>query len=170
MPQTHLAEQLVQTHIKGFRKGTSDVPNWTHSFQVRDCLLKHRYSEEVSLAGLLHDIVEDGDVTFDELRAQGFSERIIELIDLCSHDPSLPADDGRWVKMLARLVDAQDKDAWAIKLADITDNLRSCHTMSEGRQRFMYETKGPLLLSLTWKLMGDTGIWKELQDQIKQRP
>lgn len=170
MSQTQIAESLVQSRIQGFRKGTTDVPNWTHSFHVRDALVKFGFPEEVCLAGLLHDIVEDGDVTFDELRTQGFSERVVHLVDLCSHDKSIPDGDGRWVKMLARLVDARDKDAWAIKIADITDNLRSCHTMSDERQKFMYETKGPLLLSLTWKLMGDTGVWQELKEQLKQRP
>jgi len=170
MSQIVLAESLVQFRIQGFRKGTTDVPNWSHSFRVRDLLVRHGYSEEICLAGLLHDIVEDGGVTFDELKGHGFSDRAIQLVDLCSHDSSLPEGDGRWVKMLSRLVDVADKDAWAIKIADLTDNLQSCHTMSEERQRFMYQTKGPLLLSLTWNLMGETDLWNGLKEQLKQRP
>ena len=68
-----VAEQLVKTQISGVRKGTTDVPNWTHSSRVRDILRVHGFSDEVILAGLLHDIVEDGGVSLDELRKMGFS-------------------------------------------------------------------------------------------------
>lgn len=35
---TKIAEALVKERITGFRKGTTDIPNWTHSFHVRDAL------------------------------------------------------------------------------------------------------------------------------------
>lgn len=162
MPQTALAESLVQTHILGFRKGTTDVPNWTHSFRVRDILVSHGFSDEVCLAGLLHDIVEDGNVSLQRLKDEGFSDRVVELVDLCSHDNELVGGEVRWVNMMARLARVGDADAWAIKMADLTDNLRSCHTMSEDRQRFMRETKRPLVLALTHELLGGHPLWNEL--------
>jgi len=129
-----LAEELVQTRIPGMRKGTTDKAAYTHSFHVRDLLEEHGYGPEVCLAGLLHDIVEDGGVSLEELRAAGFSERVVRLVNLCSHDAAIEGTDARWVVMMARLVQVGDSDAWAIKVADLVDNLRDSGTMEVGRR------------------------------------
>lgn len=140
-----LAEELVQTRIPGMRKGTTDKPAYTHSFHVRDLLEEHGYSPEVCLAGLLHDIVEDGGVSLEELRAAGFSECVVRLVDLCSHDASIEGTDARWVVMIARLVQAGDSDAWAIKVADLVDNLMDSGTMEVGRREWMRNVKRSLM-------------------------
>lgn len=142
-----IARALVQERIQGHRKG-SDRPAFMHSVAVSEALRSKGYGDEVCLAGLLHDIVEDGGVSLDELSAMGFSERVVRLVSLCTHDASIANRDARWVKMMARLVDAADPEAWAIKLADIEDNLRDCDSMSPDRARFLREVKWPLLRRL----------------------
>jgi len=158
-----IALNLIQTRIPGFRKGT-DVPAYTHSEHVYDTLVRYGLSEDICLAGLLHDIVEDGDTSLEELSSLGFSDRTVALVSLCSHDMSLHDGDARWVKMIARLIEANDRAAWLIKLADLFDNAQSADTMSPARARFNKEVKVPLLLSVTKELAGDHGIWKELED------
>lgn len=163
-----LAEALVKERITGFRKGTIDDPNWEHSFRVRDILHEHDYSYEVLLGGLLHDIIEDGNTSLKDLADMGFPDRVVELVDLCSHYMSVVGSEARWTKMMARLVDAKDGDAWAIKIADIIDNLRSCHTMPEDKQCFMRSVKGELMLRLSKPLLGDSGLWRELEGWVNQ--
>ncbi len=162
-----LAEKLVQERILGNRKGTSDVPNYTHSLRVAKSLINAGCSWEVRIAGLLHDVVEDGKTSLQELVELGFPPRVIELVDLCSHDEAVEGGDARWVKMMARLSETNDIDAWIIKLADILDNLRSCHTMPLDRQIFMRETKAPLMLKLTRTQLSDHTIWQELKREIE---
>lgn len=162
------AETLVKGCIQGMRKGTTNIPNWTHSFRVRDALRTHEFSNDVVLAGLLHDTIEDGNISIDNLRGVGFSDHVVVLVDLCSHDPTVVGGEARWIKMVARLVDAKNQDAWAIKIADITDNLRSCHTMPEDRQRFMRQVKGELMLRLTKPLLGSHALWEELNVEVNQ--
>lgn len=140
------AATLVRTRIPGMRKGTTDKPAYMHSFHVRDLLEEHGYGPEVCCAGLLHDIVEDGGVSLEELRAAGFSERVVRLVDLCSHDASIEGNDARWVVMIARLVQAGDADAWAIKVADLVDNLRGSGTMKAERREWMINVKRPLMV------------------------
>ena len=163
-----LAEALVKERIKGMRKGTADIPNWTHSFHVRDALIVGDFSHEVVLGGMLHDIVEDGNTSIDNLRELGFSERVLKLVDLCSHDSQVKESEARWVKMIVRLVDAKDRDAWAIKVADIIDNLRSCHTMPKKEQHFMRHVKGTFLLRLSKPLLGKHPMWQELNELVNQ--
>ncbi len=160
------AQKLVIERIGGFRKGTTDIPNWIHSVHVQSALQRHGFSDEVVMAGLLHDIVEDGNTSLDDLRSMGFSSRVIALVDLCSHDQTVVGSEARWITMMARLIDAHDQDAWAIKIADITDNLRSCHTMPEDKQRFMRQVKGEIMLRLTKPLLGMHPLWQELQEQV----
>lgn len=96
--------------------------------------------------GILYDIVEDGGVPLEELCAAGFSERVVELVDLCSHDASIEGNDARWVVMMARLVQAGDSDAWAIKVADLVDNLRDSGTLEVGRREWMVNVKRVLMM------------------------
>lgn len=98
--------------------------------------------------GLLHDIVEDGGVPLEELRAAGFSERVARLVDLCSHDAAIEGTDARWVVMMARLVQAGDSDAWAIKVADLVDNLRDSGTMEVGRREWMVGVKRAVMVKV----------------------
>ena len=158
-----IALYLIQTRIPGSRKGT-DVPAWTHSEHVFETLRRYKLPEEVCLAGMLHDIVEDGETSLEELKELGFSDRTIALVSLCTHDMNMFEGDARWVRMISRLIDANDLDAWSIKLADLFDNAKSAHTMSPDRQRFNMEVKVPLMLSVTKPVAGHLGIWKELSD------
>jgi len=160
-----VAEELVRSKILGSRKGSSE-PASEHSFRVRDALKQYGYTEEVVLAGLLHDIIEDSDVTESVLRELGFSDRTRELVLLCTHDERIEDGDKRWIVMMANLIKAGDKEAWAIKTADITDNLRSCHTMAKERCKFMREAKGPFFLNISKSALENTPIWEELKKEL----
>jgi (p)ppGpp synthase/HD superfamily hydrolase len=146
------AGQLVMDHIKGFRKGLPDEMNAFHSFRVRDLVMRdHHWDDpdhDLFLAALLHDIVEDGGISLTELKNIGFSNRTVELVDLCSHDLNRKDSTERWVLMMARLIGAHDEDAWRIKLADLMDNLMQSRGLSEENRRFMVEVKAPLMLRL----------------------
>jgi (p)ppGpp synthase/HD superfamily hydrolase len=142
------ARKLVAERIPGTRKG-SDEPAYIHSTRVSDALARFGFSEDVVIAGMLHDIVEDGETSLDDLRELGFSERVIELVRLCTHDDMVEGGDRRWVKMMAGLIDADDQEAWAIKIADLTDNLKSSDTLDPKIAAvFMREAKRPFLLRL----------------------
>ena len=71
--------------------------------------------EELRIAAVLHDLVEDTDWTIERLRIEGFSERVLRIIYLLTHDPSVPYDD--YIKNIAL-----DIDAKKIKKADLRHN------------------------------------------------
>lgn len=68
--------------------------------------------------------------------------------------------------MIARLIDLGDKDAWAIKSADLLDNCRSCHTMPADRVGFIRTVKAPLFLSVTKYVLNDPGIRSALLEEV----
>lgn len=140
-PSFEETEDLVKQRITWFRKWTKDIPNYIHSFHVREILKENRFNETVQIAGLLHDIVEDWNTTFDELRELWYPEEVIKLVDLATHNLKTKDKFQRWKDMMKRLEEACDRNARAIKLADICDNVSGCHTMPnlKKRKRFLYE-------------------------------
>lgn len=71
--------------------------------------------EELQCIGLGHDLVEDTDVTYAQLRDMGFTERIIEGIKAMTKVPGETNDE-----YLNRI--KQNKDAIRCKLADLRHN------------------------------------------------
>jgi (p)ppGpp synthase/HD superfamily hydrolase len=68
------------------------------------------------LAGILHDVVEDGDVTLADLRRAGFPPSVVRLVDALSHR------DGESYEAYIRRA-SRNPVAARIKLRDLEDNL-----------------------------------------------
>jgi (p)ppGpp synthase/HD superfamily hydrolase len=166
-PEMRAKAEMLARRIPGTRRGV-DEPAFIHSFRVAETLERYGFSEEVIIGGLLHDVIEDSETTFEELVEEGFSSRVIDLVRLCSHDDEIKESDARWVMMVAKLVEANDREAWAIKLADINDNLDSCHLLFPDRCKLMKEAKAPLLLSLTAPLLAGDPLWRELGQKLER--
>src|SRR3979409_1797334 len=69
-------------HRNQVRKG-SGVPYIEHPLAVAMILDHSGFDEETVIAGLLHDLVEDTDVTLGQIREQ-FGDRVAEIVDHCS--------------------------------------------------------------------------------------
>jgi GTP diphosphokinase / guanosine-3',5'-bis(diphosphate) 3'-diphosphatase len=160
------AAELVKTRIQGTRKGSTE-PAYQHSWRVSKSLEMHGFSPDAVLAAMLHDIVEDGETSLGELSTRGCNSVVLCLVDLASHSLQSPAKtalekDQRWAKMVHRLEQAGNVEAWAIKLADLLDNLRGCRSLSPERQAVFLEIKAPTYLRLTNDLLGQHPLWREV--------
>lgn len=71
---------------------------------------------ETKIVAVLHDVVEDTDVSLDDLRELGFSETVVQGVDLMTHRPDVPYSD-----YVVRLKPSEI--ARAVKLSDLKDNL-----------------------------------------------
>ena len=71
-------------------------------------------------AALLHDVIEDTDVTADDLRKEGFSEDVVAAVELLS----CPYDHPDAAQYLAYVSEISNNPiARAVKIADLTNNL-----------------------------------------------
>lgn len=156
-----LALQLIAERIPGTRKGALEAA-WVHSRRVSERLAQHGYGLEVVLAGLLHDIVEDGNTSLQELSDFGFSSRTVHLIDLSSHDDAIFDKDERWAQMVFRLEQAADSEAWAVKVCDLIDNLHGSISLKTERRAVFFEVKAPTYLSLSRVPLQMNALWLEL--------
>ena len=92
-------------------KGGTDYAHHMHRVSRH-----HTDSNTRMIIGVLHDVVEDSDWTGDDLRAAGFSERIVSAVEALSH---LPGE--KYFDSIERL--SHNRDAVDVKLKDLRDNM-----------------------------------------------
>jgi guanosine-3',5'-bis(diphosphate) 3'-pyrophosphohydrolase len=123
-------------HRGQVRKG-SDVPYVQHPTAVAMILDRLGFPEEVVVAGLLHDVVEDTDATLDEVRA-AFGDGVAETVRHCS-EVKLDAEGRKrpWIDRKRDHLEAlatAPVEARAVVLADKLHNLLSIRfDLEEGR-------------------------------------
>ncbi len=167
-------EVAIAAHAE--QKRMSGEPYIQHSLSVADILANIRLDYETISAAVLHDVVEDTDVTLDEIRQQ-FGEKIADLVDGVTKMMVIQTFKGleeaskkekkervqaeSLRKMLLAMV--EDVRVVLIKLADRTHNMRTLSALSLDKQkRIATET-----LDIYAPLANRLGIWQikwELED------
>ena len=125
-------------HRDQVRKG-SNVPYIAHPFGVAMILDRLGFSEEVVIAGLLHDVVEDTDARVEEIREEfGFS--VAEMVAACSEvKRDATGAERPWIDRKRDHIEvlaSASVEARAVALADKRHNLASI--------RFDLETGRPV--------------------------
>ncbi len=100
----------VKAHAGQTRK--NGTPYILHPLRV----MFRTTSEDVMTAAVLHDVVEDTEVTLEDLKAEGFSEVVLEALALLTHDDRTPYP--KYVKALSTNAIARK-----VKLSDLMDNM-----------------------------------------------
>jgi (p)ppGpp synthase/HD superfamily hydrolase len=81
-------------------------------------LAEHIGDDETLIAtALLHDVVEDSDFTFADLRAAGITEEVITALKLLTHNASVP-----YLDYVQAIRDSDNQTAVKVKLADLAHN------------------------------------------------
>ena len=60
--------------------GHNTKPVLSHSFRVAELLYQLGYSKDIVVAATLHDLIEDTDVTYEQLKVD-FSENTVNMLD-----------------------------------------------------------------------------------------
>ena len=113
----NILEKTMIIVEKTFRhvKDKQGMPYIGHLLRVCNRLSKI----DQKIVGLLHDIVEDTEVTFADLRAVGYPDDIIEAIGILTKKDS---EDNHF-KRVKRLLESNNMLALVVKKADIEDNM-----------------------------------------------
>ena len=116
-------EVATIAHQNHFRKGT-DIPYIAHPFGVGMLLAQAGCSEDVIVAGILHDTVEDTPLTLDDIRKQ-FGDRVAEIVGGCSEpDKSLA-----WRERKQHTIDHLKSASNEVKLTTCADKLYNVSSM-----------------------------------------
>ncbi|MBQ7624936.1 MAG: GTP pyrophosphokinase [Clostridia bacterium] len=113
MIYTDLTKKALKMSFEAHKDQTdkSGMPYVYHPFHVAEQMK----TEEETAVALLHDAVEDGGFTLEEIRAAGFPESVISAIALLTHDKSVP-----YSEYVAKI--KENPTARAVKLADLAHN------------------------------------------------
>jgi len=109
-------------------------PYVVHPLMCAHMLTRKGFEDDVIIAALLHDVLEDTGVAKETIRAQ-FGNHVLEIVEGVTEDKTLP-----WEERKAKYVDmvrSSSKEAKAVSIADKIHNLQSL--------LFAYEEYGPAL-------------------------
>lgn len=115
-------EVATVAHKGQCRKGT-DIPYIMHPFAVGMMLAKAGCDDEVVAAGILHDTVEDTDLTSDDIRNQ-FGHHVADLVAGAS-EPNKQASWEERKKHTLEYLKTAPLDVRMVSCADKLHNLRS---------------------------------------------
>lgn len=105
---------IKQAHAGQLDKGGEEY--WLHPFGVMNGLGEGATDEE-RLIALLHDVIEDTDVTADDLRQRGYSEDVVRSVERLSRPDGIAYMD--WIRSIAA---SGDRAAIRVKIADNEHN------------------------------------------------
>jgi (p)ppGpp synthase/HD superfamily hydrolase len=123
----------------GNQKRKSGEPYYTHPLEVAYMISDHKLKTDVIVASILHDIIEDTEVTVEMIEGT-FGQRIAEMVDMLTRD----RPDGSKLSVqdvLNKAYQLKDKEVLIIKLFDRLHNIRTLDYMSEVKiERTLSET------------------------------
>jgi len=146
-PRYDAALSLAASAHRGQTRKGSDVPYVVHPIHVSVILIRYGFDEDVTIAGLLHDVVEDQDVPLAEIEAQ-FGPAVAEMVGALSERKQADGEERPWE---VRKEEALAPRSWAsdaavaVKAADTLHNSRNlaASLASMGPAIWQYMTKGP---------------------------
>ena len=108
-------------HFDQFRKGT-DIPYIFHPINVGKILIENfRCGEDVVVAGILHDTLEDTPVKEKDI-SDIFGENVLQLVKSVSERDKSDTWENRKKEVIEHLREAEENTI-LIKLADVYDNI-----------------------------------------------
>ncbi len=153
-------------HAHRNQKRSSGEPYIIHPLNVSGTLAKLKMDVETIIAGLLHDVVEDCDVTAEDIKNE-FSENIslivvgLTKISKMKFKSKQESQAENFRKMVVAM--AQDLRVIMVKLADRMHNMRTLQYVSQEKQRKVAGETLDIYVPLAGRL-GINSVKGELED------
>ena len=132
MIYTELTKKAMQIAFDAHKEQTdkTGLPYIFHPFH----LAEQMDTEEEVCVALLHDVIEDTNMTFDDLRSYGFSDRIMDALSILTHDDGIP-----YSHYITTIKYCDNPLVKKVKLADLhhnNDETRLDEISEKDRERF----------------------------------
>jgi len=101
----------IAVHAHAGQKSKDGSPYILHPLR----LMTRMATDEERMTAVLHDSVEDSDLTLEDLRREGFPEAVLEAVRLMTHEAGIGYED--YVERLK-----SNPIARRVKVADLEDN------------------------------------------------
>ncbi len=123
-----IKDQIIKAYTfaeeahKGVERKFSGLPYFSHVKFVARTLENLNVDTELIIAGFLHDVIEDTDKTYEEVK-ELFGERVAHLIQGVSNDGEAMKAAGGKRMYLAQKMSSMSDDELTLKLADRFHNV-----------------------------------------------
>lgn len=143
------------------KKDKAGKPYTGHLFRVSERLKE----ENEKVAGLLHDIIEDTNITARDLLEVGIPQEIINIVNLVTHPKIDKSNMTKYEKLelynkeIDRVINSGNIHAIRLKEADMSDNydLDRLKELPQEKQDWFHEKYGKQLVKLR-KIKGEKNI------------
>ena len=108
-------DKAIQIAVKAHKKQTDKfgAPYILHPMRV----MAMGKTDDERIVGILHDVVEDSKISFDDLRKDGFTDRILAALNCVTKT----SEDEDYDEFVSRTM--TNELAMRVKLNDLTDNM-----------------------------------------------
>jgi len=158
-------ERAIQYLVRSFEaSGDNPKPVVLHSIRVGMDLYNREYEQHIVIAAILHDVIEDTDVTAGEIRSK-FGDDVANIVKAASFDESIDDYLERHYDIHRRCFEL-GREAALVKAADILDNSDYYGLGgSEELQRNVLE-KMEYFVDESEPYIGDEAIHDELENKL----
>jgi len=173
-PKLHKAVRFaVKAHKKQDRDGEHPLPYVSHPMDVLNRL---RYEarildEDLLCVGVLHDLLEETDVT-ELMLAEKFGDRVSKLVrELTREEPTYPPDmteDKIWKlrsDLMIQEIDKMSDEAKIVKLADRCSNLHSAFVTKSGLKLERYVSQSREILKHIPRMV-NAALWDQINQMV----
>ena len=129
-------ERAIRYLVTKYQKsGHNTKPVILHSIRTGLLLLELGYGTEIIVTGILHDLIEDANVTLDDIRRE-FGSDVAIYVEAVSFKPEIQDPVEQYKEMYARTL-AAGKPAAAVKAADLHINSLYIRLVPDLEQQYM---------------------------------
>lgn len=146
------------------KSGHNSKPVVFHSVKVGLRLYQDDYSTDIVIAGLLHDLLEDSDMSLEEVKEK-FGDRVAVLVEAVTFKSKIKDKKERYLDTYKRCVKV-GKDALVIKAADILDNSYYYRfAKDESLYKWLLFGKLKHFVENSERIIGKEKVWKDLKER-----
>lgn len=146
--------------------GHNSKPVLSHSFRVADLLYKLDYSEDIVIAAVLHDLIEDTNVTYEKIK-NDFGKKVADIVQAVSFDPNISDYIEQTKCMFKNCID-YGVEAVLVKCSDLIQNIDFVQFVNDIDKRNLLLKKYELFLEMTKNTIGETKVYKILKSKVEE--
>lgn len=146
--------------------GKNPKPVIFHSLRTAFYLLSLGYEKDIVIPAVLHDLIEDSDVTLEDIDS-AFGKGVATIVSSLTFNPEIKDKEGRNREMFARTKE-QGKKALIIKCADIYDGGPYIKLVENKEEELKLVEKMKYFLDLAKPVIGHKVVWKDLEKRYQE--
>lgn len=143
--------------------GHNTKPVLLHSFKVAMNLYLNGYSKKIVISSILHDLLEDTDLSYEEL-TEAYGKEIADIVEAVSFNPKID-DKLEQARQMFQNACNYGREALIVKASDLLDNINFVHLVDDEITREKLLKKYELFLSMSKEFIGNEIIYKQLNDK-----